>query len=303
MARAPKTWKSVDEQIGILQDRGMTIDDEAKAAHFLRRVGYYRLSGYWFPFRQFDDDGKPSDTFIKGSTFTDVIALYLFDRRLKLLAMDALERIELSVQVDIAHLLGRRDLFAHYESKFLDKDFVKEPGNFGYEGWLEKYHSLVKRSKAVFVRHNLEKYGKLPIWVAIEVWDFGALSFFYKGMKGKDKTEISRKYGSERSITDWLRSLNYIRNVSAHHSRLWNCNIVDSASMKGFTEPLKSLKNERPFLYFCIMKQMLDVICPDSSWGQRFKELVDGFPNTGNKAISLENMGVPDDWKEWELWQ
>lgn len=219
--------------------------------------------------------------------------------------MDAIERIELTVQVDIAHLLGRHDPFAHHDHRFLDKKFVRKDGSFGYQGWLEKYHALVKRSKAEFVEHNLARYGKLPIWVAIEVWDFGALSLFFSLMRDKDKISISQKYGLEnfQSITSWLRSLNYIRNVSAHHSRLWNCNIVERSSMKGFVDPLKSLKNQRPFLYFCIMKQMLDVICPSSTWGQRFKELVDEFPITENEAINLENMGIPENWKEWELWQ
>jgi len=280
MNQPVKVWKSIDEQIAITRGRGMIIDDAAQAAHFLTRVGYYRLSGYWYPFRAFDDAGKRTDEFVAGSHFKDVIALYLFDRKLRLLALDATERIELAVQVDVAHLLGRHDRFAHHEHKFFDRKLLQKSGSFGYQHWLENYHSSVKRSKASFVKHNLEKYGKLPIWVAIEVLDFGALSLFFSGMKGRDKRTISEKYGFEEGVamTSWLRTLNFIRNVSAHHSRLWNCNIVERASVQRHMTDLRSLKNERPFLYFCIMKTILDVICPDSDWGERFKSLMNDFP-------------------------
>jgi len=300
-----KTWKSIDEQIAIIRDRGLAIDNEAQAAHFLRRVGYYRLSGYWYPFRAFNEDGKRGDTFIKNSYFNDVINLYLFDRNLRLLALDATERIELAVQTDIAHLLGRHDTFAHHEHKFFDKKFLQKSGSFGYQHWLETYHSLVKRSKASFVTHNLDKYGKLPIWVAIEVLDFGALSLLFSGMKGRDKHKISYQYGFREgvSMTSWLRALNFIRNVSAHHSRLWNCNIVERASIQKHMTDLRTLNNARPFLYFCIMKLMLDVICPGNDWGTRFKALIGEFPAIENSAISLEDMGIPGRWQNWEMWQ
>jgi abortive infection bacteriophage resistance protein len=308
-AMQTKRWKSTEEQLELLKSRGMTVPDEERALHFLRRVGYYRLSGYFYPFRiieECDNDAfRRSDQFIEASNFDDVIALYLFDRKLRLLALDALERIELAVQVDIAYLLGRHDPFAHHDHRFLDKGFVKKTGNFGYQGWLENYHSLLKRSKAAFVEHNLAKYGRLPIWAAVEVFDFGCLSVFFNGINGRDKQAISAKYGftDGKSIASWLRSLNYIRNVSAHHGRLWNCNVVERASVPRNFEQLRTVENERSFLYFCIMKHMLDVICPDSSWGNRFKKLTEAFPNVRNGAVSIEKMGVPDGWKSWELWQ
>jgi len=119
MTTDPKTWKSHQEQLDILKARGMAVPDEARALDFLKRVGYYRLSGYFFPFRQGAEDDAGNffrkDEFIEGSSFDKVIDLYLFDRKLRLLALDAIERIELAVQVDIAHLLGRYDKYAHHD--------------------------------------------------------------------------------------------------------------------------------------------------------------------------------------------
>ncbi|MCF6221736.1 MAG: Abi family protein [Robiginitomaculum sp.] len=309
MHESAKKWKSIDEQVAILRGRGMIIDDEAQAAHFLGRVGYYRLSGYWYPFRAFNDDKTRSDKFLKGSRFADVIALYLFDRKLRLLALDAIERIELAIQVEIAHLLGQRDTFAHENPDELHGEFAKKPRRGGHTNhyyWLEGYHALVKRSRRKpFVAHNLDTYGRLPIWVAIEVFDFGTLSKLYAGMKINDKITIERQFGLNegKHLQTWLRGLNFIRNTAAHQSRLWNCNMLERAHIPGNKLQLNQLVNSRPFLYFCIMQTIMQVVCPDSNWGKRFTDLMGNFPNVDNGAVKLSDMGVIDGWEKWAMWR
>lgn len=313
MANQPKQWKSFEAQLEIIKQRGMSVRDEVRALDFLKRVGYYRLSGYFHPFRQSDQDAEGNyfrkDEFIESSQFDDVIDLYLFDRKLRLLALDAIERIELAVQVDIAHLLGRRDIHAHENPQILHPYFTTKQGRDGktqYEHWQADYAKLVRRAnRKEFVRHNLEKYGQLPIWVAVEVWDFGALSKFYSGMKVRDKISIEAKFGLNegKHLQTWLRALNFVRNVSAHHSRLWNCNMLERASIPSNKIHLRNLENSRPFVYFCIMKQMLDVICPESKWGSRFIALIDQFPEVANGAVLPEHMGAINGWREWDMWQ
>jgi abortive infection bacteriophage resistance protein len=87
--------------------------------------------------------------------------------------------------------------------------------------------------KEPFVSHYLESYQKLPIWVAIEIWDFGALSKLFSGLKQVDKDFIAAKYGvfSGDDFAGWLRGLNFVRNVCAHHSRLWNINMLERAKV------------------------------------------------------------------------
>ncbi|MBK6896198.1 MAG: Abi family protein [Alphaproteobacteria bacterium] len=307
MSNSAKDWKSFEEQIGILQSRGMIIDDKSEALIFLERVGYYRLSGYWYPFRKFDN-GARQDDFIPETRFSDIISLYDFDRRLRLLALDAVERIELSVQVDIAYLLGKRDPFAHESPNELHGNFSRprRSGQSEYDLWIEDYNRLVDRSKRKpFVAHNLKKYGKLPIWVAIEIFDFGAMSKLYAGMKHQDKINIEKKFGlnAGTEFETWLRGFNFIRNTAAHHSRLWNCNVLERAIIPRSKLKLYPLNNSRPFLYFCMMQSVLKVICPDARWGERFIELLNTFPEVKNQAIKLEDMGFIEGAKEWPLWK
>jgi len=315
MTAQVKPWKSIDEQLEILRSRGLEIEDDDRAKRYLTRLGYYRLSGYWYPFRQFLKGDRHqiaemrSDDFVEESRFSDLIQLYVFDKKLRLLALDALERIEMALRVDVAHLLGESDALAHENPDCFHGNFSKRKnpgsGKTGHQFWLEKYRQQVHRARHTpLVSHHLEKYGCLPIWVAIEVWDFGMLSSLYAGMKHNDKMRIARKYGvaDGNVFAKYLRSLNFLRNVSAHHSRLWNVNVVDRSPLPQ-EQHWQQLNNARPFFYFCLMQMFLRVICPTSTWGERLNALIEEeFPAVENGAIKGGDFGLTEDWRTWELW-
>lgn len=313
-----KPWRSFADQLQQLQDRGLQVDDPAAALDYLERLGYYRLSGYWYPLRAIDPAASAAqgkavrlDTFAPGSRFEDVVRLYVFDKKLRLLALDALERIEMAVRVDVAHLLGQRNPSAHENPACLHGNFTKkliakgpDAGKTQHQVWLAKYHAMLSRArKEPFVAHHQQQYGTLPIWAAIEVWDFGLLSKLFAGMRHADQQTIAALYGAPngQAFAQWLRSLNFIRNVSAHHSRLWNINVLEVSAVPA-TWP-SQLNSARPFFYFCLMQLLLGVICPNSSWGQRFKTLLESdFPAVANHQISLSELGAFPGWEGWALW-
>ena len=309
-------WKSYADQLQILKDRGLQIDDDARAQTDLERIGYYCLSGYWFPFRELK--AQPvglsfrEDEFIAGSQFDDAVALYVFDKNLRLMALDALERIERAIRVDVAHLLGERDCFAQHEPSLLHGNFSRRVISYGFHSgktehqvWLERYDNLVRQNRRQpFVAHNLNKHQKLPIWVAIEILDFGALSRLFAGMTYADKNAIAAKYALAGGIEleQWLRSLNLIRNVAAHHSRLWNMNVLELSPVPQYDAQWQQLNNARPFMYFCLMQKLLATICPNSGWRTRFRALVSAFPEPDNKAVTAKDFGTVAGWETWGLW-
>jgi abortive infection bacteriophage resistance protein len=135
-----KPWQSYGIQLDRLAARGMQITDRALALDYLERIGYYRLSGYWFAFRQRSardgirhlPPGAPSkskdptlalEQFKPGASFQNAVDLYVFDKQLRLLTMDALERIEISLRVDISHTLGALDAFAYLRPELFHDDF------------------------------------------------------------------------------------------------------------------------------------------------------------------------------------
>lgn len=313
-----KPWKSFDEQLRLLESRGLAVRDDARALHYLERLGYYRLSGYLYPLRAMDKEASTLaqrpvrlETFVVGSSFDDVVALYIFDKKFRMLALDALERIEMAVRVDVGYRLGRRHVYAHEQSHCLDNDFTRKPirsgrnaGKTKYEVWLNKYQTLLNRAeKEPFIQHHRTHYqGRVPIWVATEVLDFGALSILFSGMKYEDRNAVAEKYGAGdgRTFAAWLRSLNFIRNVSAHHSRLWNVNVLDQSAHRPGWPPMP---NSRPFFYFSIMQHILGVLCPSSTWGSRVVDLLKNeFPTFPPGTARLADVGTPESWESWNHW-
>ncbi|MDD0811041.1 Abi family protein [Curvibacter sp. RS43] len=325
-----KPWLSVADQLQQLIDRGMLVTDEPKAEACLKRIGYYRLSGYWFAFRERSGPcsvwhpsviGKPKqvrtariplEAFKPGARFEDAVDLYVFDKRLRLLTMDALERIEVALRVDISHTLGQSDPFAYLKPELFHASFATEldqrSGLTRHHEWLTKHAGLVSRSKEEFMRHNKEKYGlPVPIWVACEVWDFGTLSTLYGGMKEADQDHIAQGYGlsNGRTFATWLRSLNYVRNVCAHHSRLWNRNIVDQPKLPPVAEvpALAGFHGDahrlaRPFLLLCMIQHLMLRINPSSTWGSRLKALLlNQFPPLDHLGLNLLGLGVDPGWE------
>ena len=302
----PKKWLSFKDQIEHLKVLGLNFHDENKAIHYLKHINYYRLSGYFYPFRQNDpltSDKKIND-FIEDSYFEDIKELYIFDKELRLLALDALERIEIAIRTNIAHSLGKYDPLAYREPKYFSKNF--RTGK--YLSWVSKSYGQLNRSKnELAIKHHLEKYDGIPIWVIAETWDFGTMSNLFAGMQNNDKNHIAKLYHIKegKHLESYLHAFNVIRNTAAHHSRLWNKSIPVKGTEKGFQDPQwKEISNNCPFFYFCLMKKMLDVISPNSTWGERFISLLDKFPKVQNNAISLADFGLVDmkHIDEWDLW-
>lgn len=317
-----RPWQSYTQQLDLLRSRGMIVTDIPLALHQLEHFGYYRLSAYWYPFRSWctrqtatspRNPAVRSDSFEPDTHFTDAMALYTFDKQLRLLLMDALACIEIALRVDIAYLLGARDTFAHLTPEALHPTFAMKrsrSGKTAFENWQEKHTSLLKRSKEDFVKHYQLRHGKqLPIWVAIEVWDFGAVSQLLAMMKVPDQSQIARKYGIQdwRVFQSWLRSLNYLRNVVAHHSRLWNRNVIDQPKLPTRDEHAwcnafinKPDLTAKPFPLIAIVMHMLKIVAPLTDWPIRMRQHLKSFPAFhSSQKLSIEDTGAPADWHLW----
>lgn len=327
-----KPWESHTELLALLKQRGLAVSNDAKALGYLQRIGYYRLSGYWFDFRvrtevccplerpagrrkfkKGDTDKLVLDDFKAGANFEQAVNLYVFDKKLRLLVMDALERIEIALRADIAHLLGEKDAFAYLKPELFfsgfSSDIDPKTGLTKHHAWLAKQAGLISRSREKFIEHNKQKHGlPLPIWIACEVWDFGAMSSLFAGMQPADQDAIAAKYGlnNGRILASWLRSLNYLRNVCAHHNRLWNRNIVDQPKLPSSTQvpwvshfERDNHAKARPFMLFCIANQLLGCINPTSSWWARLTSLLEEeFPDMSNIGVTLRGMGVVEGWRK-----
>ena len=328
-----KPFRSVTNQIALLESRGMAITDKTAASACLQRIGYYRLSGYWYPFRKSHISTNPltgtplldpftgrphvvvEDDFCLGTTFQRVMDLYVFDKRLRLLFLDAIERIEVSLRVDIALLIGARDPRAHRDPNQLHGNFSKkvniQTGQTEFATWLGRLDKTFGRSKEEFVKHFKAKYhGEMPpIWIAIELWDFGMLSIFLSGMKVADQLQLASRYALPRAdlLTSWCRNINNVRNICAHHSRLWNRSPADQISppKTGEIAELDHLSTDRVaqtriYATAAALHFFLKSINPGSSWATRLKNLRAAFPSS--TETDLAHAGFHKNWESLPFW-
>lgn len=289
---------TIAEQVALLQSRGME-GDPARIARRLTVVNYYRLSGYWYPFR------NPDESFYPGTHIEEVWSRYMFDRKLRLLVMDAIERIEVAVRTQVAYQQARQfGPFGYVDNPDALPTPVK-PNRFDLMDWIQKD---VERSRESFMDHFKAKYGSNhafpPIWIATEVLSFGTVVALYRRSPKWIQKSIAKEFGVPSvAFQSWLLTLNTIRNYCAHHSRLHNRvftlrpEVPPSHSVPDWHSPFVIL-NDRVFAVLSMCRYLMQRIAPNSRWAHRVVKLVDDHPN-----IPLEVMGMPPNWKEHALWR
>jgi abortive infection bacteriophage resistance protein len=317
-----KPYLPIADQVQLLVRRQMTISDLAYASEWLKRVGYYRFSGYSYPFRQTQVQIDPAtgrtsvvvlDDFQLGTTFEQVIDLYLFDKRLRALFLDAIELIEVALRVEIALLLGARDQLAHLNPSQFDANFSKLPFPTGskHATWVRKQAEKFRNSNEEFVKHFRARYaGDLPVWIAVELWDFGMMSVLLEGLASNDKSTISRPFGLVRDniLPSWTRNLNVVRNICAHHGRLWNRSLASVTPVlprMGESPALDHLVADRQaqtriYAAAVIIRHLLQTLYPANDWTPRLKTLLSSFPRSG--GVNSSQGGFTRNWEHLSIW-
>lgn len=319
-SRPVKPFLPITGQITLLEQRGMTIADPDQAARWLAAVGYYRLSGYSHPFRNPDpaDRHRRLDTFSPKSSFREVAGLYEFDRHLKTLILSGLERVEIAMRSQIGYTLGKHDPLAH-------KDPALFRPTFGHTWWLSKAEQRVDRSRGrdVFVDHHDALYGgDLPIWVLTDVLDFADISKLFAGMRSADQHEVMRyfsitappawskgqlkRWRTKVPLSNWLLHLTVVRNICAHHGRLWNRQLTPVgtpplAGLPGF-DGLPQDQFEHVYGTICLIAFLLRTTSPGSTWIDQVQDLVvRSF--AGFEHRTVREMGFPRGWEQLPLWE
>jgi len=286
---------SYEEKADYLIKRGLCAEKDILIAR-LEAVNYYRLSGYWYPF--LNDD----NTFKKNTRFDTVWKRYTFDRHLRLLVMDAIERVEVGIRTnmtyELAHLYG--------PFGYLNPDNLPKLTGDEHSKFLHNIENEQSRSKECFVESFFKKYGNkhkyLPIWMAAEIMSFGTTKKIFLGTSSDIRRNVSSKYRISATVLDrWLLVLNTVRNICAHHSRLWNKEFGLRLSIprgdSQWNHPVK-VPDNRTFGVLTVLKYLLDIIAPQSNWLERFNGLLKQYPEN-----YLHFMGFPEDWLKCPIWK
>ena len=290
---------SIKEQIALLKQRGLEFKDEIKAEHYLSNISYYRLRAYTYPFQ---DNNDPNHPFINPVSFEQIIELYVFDRRLRLLVFDGLEKIEVALRTKIIYSYALAYGSHWHENGGLYKNqyrFIRD---------INKLYEEIDRSNETFVKHYKSKYTQPPnptAWMSLEVASMGLLSKLFENLKtSSEKKIVAKEFGLAHPhvLESWMHAFAQLRNICAHHGRLWNRRLTTTPQLPN--NPLfQFLKN--PALYpnkiyaiLSCMTNILHTISPENTFNQRLKELMSSC-----SLIDEKEMGFINNWEKEPLWQ
>jgi abortive infection bacteriophage resistance protein len=319
---------SFEQQADLLISRGLLVNNRSDLIDILKAVNYCRLSAYWQPF--VENTGNGNWHFKKGTTLDMIWNPYRFDRQLRVLFVDAIERIEIAIRSQLVTLYTlNKSPFAYADENFPDWTGYKmkvlqieERGSF--------FNNVKGKNKCEIpaVRDFLKKYGDshqhLPFWLFIDFSDFGFLTLFLKNTDSAIIKKIAKDLGvSTQILKSWLRSLNTLRNKCAHHCRIWDISwgtppiwpcdrnlkewsyIYSSERHKWILPTTQSpepvfICDKTAFLLF-ICRYLLKKVAPRSQWHSRIEKLFESF---ADKNINFQSMGFPTlNWQSHPIWK
>lgn len=302
-----KRWLSYDQQATLLIDERGLIADRDQLILRLQEVGYYRLSGYWYIFKRRNNpecDNPDDERFVPGTTFDQIWCLYTFDRQFRLVVLDAIERVEIYFRAHLAYRLAEKAGAFGY----LNSDNLPRLSNEDYEDFIAHCKEQYDRSREPFVRHFKQKYGDCeelpPYWVMVNLMDFGTMLRLYNGASSEIRNELASNLGvSSRVLKSWLVALNTVRNICAHHGRLWNRAvgtrpvIPTKEKYPEWHEPYE-IRSDNMCGILSILSYLLERAAPNTSWRKRLLCLLDKL--SGDELV---RMGFRKGWQESPLWK
>ncbi|MGV3540348.1 MAG: Abi family protein [Rufibacter sp.] len=289
----------------------MLFKDESLATHFLANISYYRLKGYWW-----DMQDDFTNHFFKPNTyFEDIVDRYNFDRHLRLILFDAIERIEIALRTKmIYHLSMSRGGLWHLDpALFNNTSITLRDGTVKtiHQHTIEELQKEFDRSQEIFIKDHRTRYPHQPAdaWKTLEVASMGTLSKLYKNLHHQlpEKAAIANEMGLSihSELSSWLEAITYVRNIIAHHSRLWSRNMVKTPTVnlrnpsgQWLVNPLTPVQTKKPFLIISSMLYLCNEVTPGHHIKTRILEL---FSN--NPDIPIYKLGFLNNWEKEPLWR
>lgn len=282
----------LQEQLDILEQKNLIISK-------LQHINYYRLSAYFLPL-QYPKNSKNKNIFLPNTKFEDILTLYYFDTELRKIIFEAIESIEIYFRTQIAYYHSLKyDAFGYLNIKNFRENKIEKFDELQYDILKEK-----KRSNEIFIKHFKKKYNSidLPIWSVVEIISFGTLSKFYMILKENEQNLVIQDIKGINKLVfyKWFHALSSVRNICAHHSRLWNRTLGISFEVPKNFESFEKIKNSKNKIFFAlsVIEHILTCIGEDEiDFKIKIKTLIKKYLN-----IQLENMGFPENWEQNSIW-
>lgn len=278
-----KPHLSYKEQLELFKNRGLTICDEISALKKIEHINYYKIKEFAEPFVK---NNKKDEFEYHPTEFDFIINRFYIDKEIRLNLLHATEKIELSFKNKVAYILGEKSGDTYKEpNKWCDKKIFKNKEK-AFLDFIKKVDKIVSDRKDsninVFLEENpTKKYP--PIWMLINVFDFGTSVFLYNLMNEDLKKEIAVFYNcSHKELTNWINHINFVRNMCAHNSKIIDFSFYSKVTLrKRWTKNLYFYTNAQNELVLtnkivvtlCVLKYLIPQINHVYSLDKIFEEL------------------------------
>ena len=299
MEKYNKQALDTPDLLAILKQRGIVITDEEAALKTLSVISYFRLARY---FRPVEADNQTHE-FRRGTTLEQVMALYEFDTALRDMVFGATRQIEVALRTRINHHFSRN----HSPFWFSQVDLATD-GHLFVEN-LSSVDREVRRSKEDFIKEHFARYDKPtfpPAWKTLETISFGTLSKLYGNFGEKaDKKAVAEDFGlpQHEFLISWMESLTVLRNLSAHHARIWNRRYALKPQMprtlaRRYWLTDFSFPPDKIYPQLCCIVYLLNAIDERNTFVKDVQQLLQTYP-----SVDAAAMGFPKGWRQEPLWQ
>jgi len=278
--KQPKTYT---QQVEMLRSRGCIIDDDCQCEIILKNVNYYRLIAYFLPFKQTDD------TYLAGTNIERVYRIYEFDRRIRRVLFSVIEEIEIKLRTSLAYFHTHK----YGALGYLDQSNFN--GKHQHEKFKDKFEAEVRQNANVlFVKHHKEYYdGQFPFWVAVELFSFGMLSYFYADLKRVDQRALANAiYSLDADVLrSWLRCCTDLRNICAHYGRLYYRNFATTPRTPSGSRRIDNT-------LFGIATVLKGLYPYQERWNSEVLVTIETLIEEFAGSIKLNHIGFPDNWMD-----
>lgn len=286
-----KPAKSPSDLVQQLKQRGLAIADEARAERYIDNIGYYRLSAYMYPFLA---EPKTAHQYKSGITFDRVLRLYRFDKKLRVLLFNEIEKIEVAFRAAVVNTITDRtgDIFWMTNPSYV---------NAGTLALIQREYA---HSTEDFIVHFKNTYSNPypPAWILSEILPFGNITWIFRNLSPAHKKAVAKKFFLHAPVLEsWMNVVTLTRNSCCHHARVWNkVNSIIPNNMSGMTRPWidPATDKRRAYYNICIIKYFLDIISPNNDFKDKLLALFAAFPE-----IDLNAMGFNTNWENEPLWR
>lgn len=302
-----KIFKTLDEQIKILREKGLVIDDEKFAKEVLLRENYFFLNGYRHLFMKSKDKSR----YIEGTKFEELYSLFLFDRTLRNILFKNILIVENNIKSIISYQLSKK--YGYREKEYLKASNFNT--SFDYKRQVSDVIAKMKRqiktnaASHSATRHYVLNYGYIPLWVLVKVLSFGIVVELFSVLKKEDQYDIVDLYDIDlKSFNVNLSILSNYRNLCAHEDIVFENRTQKVIEDSVYHRKLKIPMMDNEYIYgkndlfalIIILKCMLK----DSEVNDLVLEIEDAINNLEFNLRSipinkvLDRMGFPDDWDQ-----